>query len=139
MHHHLDTKRKSAFIKPQGQQGHSYLLSLFLYGLFLVLMLCLSVKYAALLQDCGWLAHLDAALIEQEQFRAMDFGEEGLSVIEATARENHVTIGEAAAVWMIHYGYHLPGIAAMEKQAQQLWDQTTTKFLYKKGIVFEVI
>ncbi len=27
----------------------------------------------------------------------------------------------------------------MEKQAQQLWDQTTTKFLYKKGIVFEVI
>lgn len=122
MHHHLGRRKKSVLEKPYGQQGHSYLLSLFLYGLFLLFLLFLSAKYAASLQDGAWLVYLDAALIEQEQFRAMDFGENGLSVIEATALEHNVTIGEAAAVWMIHYGYHLPGASAMEKQKDQFAD-----------------
>lgn len=117
MHHYINRKTKSVIVKRDGQQGHSYLLSLFLYGLFLLLALFLSVKYGALLQDCGWFVYLDAALIEEEQFRSMDFGEDGLAVIEASAEEHQVSLGEAAAVWMIRYGYHLPGVSAMKRHA----------------------
>lgn len=112
MYHYL-IRNKISF----GQQGRSFLLSLFLYGLLLCLVLFLSVRYGYLLQDCGWFIYLDGEIIEQEQFRAMDFGEEGLAMLEETAQKEKVTLGEAAAVWMIRFGYHLPGKSVMEKRA----------------------
>lgn len=90
-----------------------------------VCLLFVSSRLTVMLWEDGWHIYLDSSLIESAAFRQMDFGKEGLQMLEALGAERRCTLAETAAVWMIRYGYHLPSGAVIRQTAEKwpVWRQ----------------
>lgn len=98
--------------------------------LLLALASILSVVLTFSLWEQGWLVYLDAGMIEGNAFHSMDFGKGGLAALEQAASDAELSLSEAATVWMIHSGYHLPSSGRIRRRGREwlLWREQMQRF-----------
>jgi murein DD-endopeptidase MepM/ murein hydrolase activator NlpD len=80
--------------------------------------------------------NLDAYTTESEDFRAMDFGENGLAEMKAFAEENGLAFPDVVTTAMILYDYHFPGHFSSDMTGEN-FRKKQTRILTRKPEAYE--